>query len=379
MLAVSFKIFVVLAVVFSVLLPLALLLERRHHAVLRERIGSSREGIDPDVSVWEFLRPLGSALWLLVAPAPGAEGPHRLLRELAPSLAFVSALLGLAMIPFGVGPYLFGESRVSMIVADLDWGILGVSVALGFSQLADVLASWANGSSPARLAALQGSLRMLAGAVALLLSSLGLILCAGSLGLSEIVSGQDSDFRVFGLLEVVSGAGTLSPWLAWLRLPAWGVFLQPLGFVLVLRCAWLATSRPGPVLHQGARPEAEALRSGAFLTAAYLERIVWASAIVALFLGGGGIPYIDQATIIAFVAQAYGEGFATGFTMLVHGGAFFAKVAALVAVLTFAHGRFEAPAYERGMNEVGRFLLPLALLNSLLTALVLVWWDGMQA
>jgi NADH-quinone oxidoreductase subunit H len=377
MLAAAFKTFVLLGIAFTVLLPLALLLERRHHTLLRERIGTSQEDVDPDASVWEFLRPLGNALWLLVEPAPRIAGPHRFLRELAPALALVAAMLGLGVVPFGVGPYVFGEAHVAMVVADLDWGLLGLAIALGFSQLADILASFASGSPAARLASLQGTLRMLAGTLGLVLSGLALVLCVGSLGLSEIVTFQDASFRALGVLDAVVVEGGLPAWLAWLRLPSWGVFVQPLGFFLFLRCAWIATTRPAPILDE--RQDASQLRSGALLSAAYLERIVWSSAIVALFLGGGAAPYIEQGSIIAFVAQGYGEGFATGFAMLVHGGIFFAKVAVVLAALTHAHGRFAAPDHATGMRELSGVILPLAAFNIVVTALVVRWWEGVLA
>ena len=375
--------FVLLAVIFGFVLPLTVELERRHHPVLRERIGTSSEGIREDVSVWEFLRPFANAVRLLTVEGPTPAGPHPLLRGRAPGIAIVAAVVGLAPVPFGSGAYRFdagfdgsfGETTISLVVADLDWGILAVLTALGFVQLADVVAAWAAGSVRGRVAALRASVRMLALAAATALSTLGLLLCFGTLGLGELAALQDTSFRVLGFLEATGSAEPLGPGLSWLQLPTWGVFLQPAGFALCLACAVVAITRPAPPLGDG--PATEELRLGAFLTASFLERIVWAALITVLFLGGGAIPWISGEAIVAFVAQGYGEGFATGIAMLVHAGAFFAKLAAVVAGLTVLRARFQEAGQERGLEGCCRWILPLSLLNAAGTAVAILSWEGL--
>ena len=362
---------VLLAVTFGFLLPLAVERERQHHAVFRERIGSSLEGTRDDVSVWEFLRPLGNAVRLLTVDGRAAPGPHALLRGMAPGIAIAAALLGLAPLPFGAGGYRFGETTIRLVVADLDWGILAVLLALGLVQLADVAAAWGVGSAAGRVAALRASVRALAVAAATALSALGLLLAFGTLGLAELAGLQDTSFRVLGFLEVFGSAESLSPGLSWLRLPTWGVFLQPAGFALCLGCAVVAITRPAPP--RGAGSEHEELRLGAFLTASFLERIVWAALITVLFLGGGAIPWISGEAIVGFVARAYGEGFATGLSMGVHAGAFFAKVAAVVALLAVLRARFQGLDVERW----SQWILSLAFVNAAGTALVILWWEGL--
>ena len=373
-LAAALKALVLLAVTFGFLLPLAVAMEYRHHPVLRARIGSSREGSDDDISVWEPLRPAGRALALLIVEGPPGPGPHPVLRRLAPGLALVAAVFALAVLPFGAGSYRFGETPVSLVVADLDWGVLAALVALGFAQLADVVVAWGSGSAEGRLFALRGSVRMLAGAAATALAVAGLLLCFGTLGLSELAAVQDASFRVLGFLEKVGFTETLSPWLSWLRLPSWGVFVQPLGSVLFLACAVVGFSRPVPP-DSGNAPDA--LRIGPFLTASFLERIVWAAFLTVLFLGGGAIPWFPGEAIVGFVARAYGEGFATGFAMLLHAGTFFAKVAVVLAGLAWLRARFADLGHERAMTLLCRWILPLGFANAAATALAIFWWDGL--
>ncbi len=95
-----------------------------------------------------------------------------------------------------------------------------------------------------------------------------------------------------------------------------------------------------------------------------------------LFLGGFSIPFLPQQVVVAFIAQAYGEGFATGVCMLLHVGCFAAKVVGLVwlqqKIRSARRRRPEFSWTERGV----RVLLPLAFANAAVTGAAILLLRG---
>jgi NADH-quinone oxidoreductase subunit H len=192
-----------------------------------------------------------------------------------------------------------------------------------------------------------------------------------------MATAQDTTFRVFGFLDLIPALAT-SAWPGWLdfvRLPSWGIFLQPLGFVMFLTCIMAENKRPPFDLPEcenelvaGYFTEYSGMRFGLFYMAEFVQVVVIAGLCTALFLGGWSIPYLSQQTLIDGVGGFFGIGFATILCMLLHVGAFFVKVVVMIWLQMLIRWSFPRFRYDQVMNLCWKVILPLSLANIFVTA-----------
>lgn len=281
----------------------------------------------------------------------------------APLLGLVPVLMAVAVIPYG-GAYLVGDRFVSLVVADIDWGLLYVFVLMTLGAYAPVLAGWTgNGASSLRVG-LESAAQMISYTAALGLSVAGIFMLFGSLKLTDIASAQDSSFRLFVFVEILE-LGTLPAWLEWVRLPNWGIFLQPVGFVLAFTCLLGANQRP-PL----DSPQAD---FGLNALAELVQTVVIAALVTTLFLGSWTIPYLPQNTIIAALASQSSSGLATALCMGLHAASFLAKVVAVIWLQLWIQGLLPRLRYDQVMDLCWKRILPLSLANLFVTALAMLW------
>jgi NADH-quinone oxidoreductase subunit H len=189
---------------------------------------------------------------------------------------------------------------------------------------------------------------------------------------------QDQTFRIFGFLERLF-AIPVPVWLDWLRLPRWGIFLQPLAFVMFL-AAIMAENKRAPFdipegeseIVAGYHTEYSGMRFGLFFMSEFIEVVVIAGLVTTIFLGGWSIPYLSQETIIGAVSSVFGVGFATGLCLILHVLTFFLKVIAMIwlqMTLRWSLPRFR---YDQVMDLCWKILLPLSIANIFVTGLVLL-------
>jgi len=306
------------------------------------------------------------------APVPVA-GAGRIWRIASPFLWLAPWFVILAVVPFG-GVFRFGDTRIALVVAETDVGL--VLVWLAFAANACVRAASraaggraAEGRGSGWLAAQAAAARAQAVSAAAAVSVLGMVLWAGSLDLQAIVLAQDAVLPVF--------AAPTAVWQAVLAVPAWGAFVQPLGFALFVVSLLVAGERPPDhPADAGSWPPGPAAR-----LANGLARPVGAALVVALFLGGGAVPYLPAERLIGAVSRVYGEGFATGFVLLLQVGTFFAKVVGVALVQAalsdrWSHRAAGALGTAAAPDRFVRRLLPLALANAGATAVFLVASGG---
>ena len=168
-----------------------------------------------------------------------------------------------------------------------------------------VIAGWASNNNWSLLGSLRASAQMISYEVTMGLSIVGLFMVFGTLRLTDMAAAQDTTFRVLGFLELFGFVDELPGWLAWIRLPTWGIFLQPLGFVLFLTCVMAENKRPPfdppegeSEIIAGYHIEYSGMRFGLFYMSEFIEVLVIAALVATLFLGGWAIPWLSQETII---------------------------------------------------------------------------------
>jgi len=300
-------------------------------------------------------------------------------------MALVPAIITLAVIPFG-SVYAFGESALNLVVADIDWGMLYVFAVGSLATYGAVIAGWASNNNWSLLGSMRASSQMISYEVTMGLALVGLFMVFGSLKPTEIAAAQDTTFRLLGFLELFGVVAALPAWLDWIRLPAWGVFLQPLGFVMFLTCVMAENKRPPFDLPEaeselvaGYFTEYSGMRFGLFYMSEFIEVVVIAALTTALFLGGWAIPFLPQATIIGAITPVFGVGFATGLCMVLHVLTFFLKVIVMIWLQMQIRWTLPRPRYDQVMDLCWKVMLPLSLANIFVTGLVILLIQGARA
>ncbi len=207
------KILVVVSIAMGTVAYL-IYIERKVAAYAQDRIGPNRAGKELGIP-FGLLQPLadGAKMVLKEDVIPGYVS--RPLYMLAPIIAIVAAMIGFAVVPFGpVGP---DQIMNFQIAPNINIGILYVFAIGSLAVYGVILAGWASNNKYAFIGALRSSAQLISYEIPLGLSILGMVLIAGSLDLNQIVNWQDRQ--------------------------VWGVFVQPIGFLLFLVSAFAETNR----------------------------------------------------------------------------------------------------------------------------------------
>jgi NADH-quinone oxidoreductase subunit H len=374
----------ILVAVMVVLTPLITWLERKQSAIMQDRIGANRADLF-GMTFLGLLHPAADIIKLLAKEDVVPARANRFLHGLAPVLASVPAIAAFAVIPYG-GRYTIGDSQLSLVVADPDWGILYLFAIGSLAAYGPVIAGWASQNNFSMLGALRAVAQLISYEVTLGLSVVGVFMVFGSLRLTDMAVAQDTTFRVFGFLDLFPALPAGPGWLGAVRLPAWGIFLQPLAFLLFLTCAMAENKRPPFDLPEadseivaGYFTEYSGMRFGLFYMAEFVEIVVIAGLVTALFLGGWAVPYLSQQTILDGVGSVFGNGFATFVCILLHVGCFFAKVVFVVWLQMLIRWSFPRFRYDQVMDLCWKVILPLSLLNLFATAVGILIADNVGA
>ncbi len=359
------KIGFILGIIVGAMAPVITWIERKQSAVMQNRIGANRADIG-GVTVIGLLHPLADVLKLISKEDVVPRGANRFMHLIAPVISAVPAIVTFAVIPFG-GVYQFGESTINLVVADIDWGLLYVFAVGAIAAYGTVIAGWASNNNWSLLGSLRASAQMISYEVTMGLAVVGIFMVFQTLKLSEMGLAQDQTLWLFGAIPV----------------PNWGIFLQPLGFVMFLTCVMAENKRPPFDLPEGESEliagyflEYSGMRFGLFFMAEFIEVVVIAGLVTALFLGGWALPFLSQATIIGAIAPIFGDGFATGLCMVLHVLTFFAKVIVMIWLQMQIRWTLPRPRYDQVMDLCWKIMLPLSLLNILVTGAVIIWLGG---
>jgi len=345
-------------------------IERKGSALIQDRIGANR------ASIFGFAG-LGLVNTLIADPLKFLTKedfipPHgdKFLHTLAPCMAFFPALVTFAVIPFG-DVLVLGDRAINLQVADLNFGILYIFAMASLSVYGIVIGAWASNNKFSLLGGVRGSAQMISYEVAMGLSAIGVLMVYGTLDLQEIARGQGTLIRdllpdSLGFLKTNIG-----------QLPAWGIFLQPLAFLLFFVAAVAETKRIPFDLPEG---ESELVAgyhveySGGkflmFFAGEFAEIVTAAGLMTTLFFGGWQVPYLmrdgfhfpwGESWLLPHLAVAALQ--VAAFTLKV---LFFCW---LQILLRWTVPRFR---YDQVMRLGWKMLLPLALVNVIVTAIVIV-------
>ena len=349
--------------VLSMVLNLAGVLgwiERKGSALIQNRIGANRASIFGFAGLGLVNTLIADPIKFLTKEDFIPPKGDRLLHTLAPCLALFPALVAFAVIPFG-DILVVADRTINLQVANLNVGILYIFSMASLSVYGIVIGAWASNNKFSLLGGVRGSAQMISYEIAMGLSVMGILMIYGTLELQEIARAQGN--------------------LLWGWLPAWGIFLQPVAFLLFFTAAVAETKRIPFDL-----PEAESeivagyhveYSGGKFLmffAGEFAEIVTAAGLITTLFFGGWQVPFLMRD----------GFHFSWGGTLflpqlvvaLLQVGAFTLKVLFfcwLQILLRWSLPRFR---YDQVMRLGWKMLLPLALLNVMVTAVLIVAWQS---
>ncbi|MDQ3855007.1 MAG: NADH-quinone oxidoreductase subunit NuoH [Chloroflexota bacterium] len=307
--------------------------ERKVLARMQARIGPNRTG---PVGV---LQPMADGLKLLTKEAPIPERADRWVYLLAPVMVFVPALLTWAVVPFGPTFRVFGRN-ISMFIANINVGLIYMLAMSSVGVYGIVMAGWASNNKYAMIGGLRSTAQVISYEATLGLSLVGAIMMAGSLNLTDIVHAQQGTW--FGII------------------PRWNVLPQALGFTLFLISAIAETNRAPFDL-----PEAESeLVAGfhveyggfgfaMFFLAEYISMLAVSALASVMFLGGWLGPHIP------LVPDSVQGVFW-----------FLSKMAIFIFFYFWLRATLPRFRYDHLMTLCWKVMLPLVLLNILVTGLV---------
>lgn len=328
--------------------------ERKQSAVMQDRVGANRASI-LGLRLFGLFHPLADALKMLTKEDFIPARADRALFLAAPVVSVFFALSGFATIPFG-DVLRIGEREISLQAVELDAGILFVFAMLSMGVYGVVLAGWASANNYALLGGQRAAALMISAEVAIGASIMGVCMVYGSLDLQAIARGQGAYW-----------AGVI---------PKWGLFTQPLGFVLFL-AAGIATTKRAPFDFPegeseiiGYNVEYSGMKFGMFLMADFVETVVIAGMVTALFLGGWQVPWLHADGFRLPGGLALGLPHLV--VVLLQVGAFVTKVIVMVWFLMLVRWTLPRFRYDQAMRLGWLGLLPLAVLNIVVTAAVLL-------
>jgi NADH-quinone oxidoreductase subunit H len=370
----------ILIVMVAGLAPVITWIERKQSAVMQDRIGANRADIN-GITLLGLLHPLADVFKLLSKEDVVPTGANRFMHLIAPVIAAVPAVIAFAVIPFG-GVYTLGGEQFSLVAANPDWGLLYIFAIGSIAMYGTLMAGWSSNNNWSLLGGLRASAQMISYEVTMGLSVVGVFMVFSTLQLQDMVVAQDTTFRVFGFFDTLFGLA-LPAWLDWIRLPGWGVFYQPLGFVMFLTTIMAENKRPPfdtpegeSEIIAGYHLEYSGMRFGLFFMAEFIEVLVIAGLMTTIFLGGWAVPWLSTATIIAGVSGVFGEGFATGICIIVHFLSFMLKVVFMIWLQMALRWTLPRFRYDQVMDLCWKIILPLSIANIFVTGAFILLAKG---
>jgi len=350
--------------------------ERKQAAVMSDRIGANRAYVRIPFTQWKLIwwglfHGVADGIKMLLKENFTPQSYDRVAYAIAPWVVFTPVLLVFAVIPFGgalepaklVPPLAdwFGQRSYPMQIARLDAGLLIVFAFSGLTVIGAMLAGWSSANKFSLLGALRAGSQMISYELVMGLTVLGLVMTWGTVDLGAIVQHQSG---------TVLGA-----------LPAWGVVYQPLGAILFLTAA-IAENKRIPFdlpeaeseLIAGYYTEYTSMKMGLFMFAEFIEIAVIGALFTTLFLGGYNLPYMGDAGFVFPGGKTVALPHAA--VVVLQLVTFLVKVMIVCSFQILIRWSLPRFRYDQVLRFAWKFMLPVALANLTVTAIVL--WSHLK-
>lgn len=312
---------VAIVAVYPTLFALAVLMERKGLGRMQNRYGPNRVG------PFGLLQPIADGIKSLTKEDIVPFRADAVVHFIAPLVLVVAVFMSFAVLPMGR----------NMVLADMDTGLLFFFAMVASTELSIFMAGWSSRNKYSLLGAMRAVAQMISYEVPLLLSSLVIVMMAGSLSLVTIVAAQNH--YSYGLPH-------------WFVFTPWGFA----GFVIFAIASTAETNRSPFDLPEGESElvagyftEYSGFKFALFFLGEYVEMFAVAGLGVTLFLGGWSAPF-------SFLNWAPSWFW------------YFAKVEIWICAFIWVRGTLPRLRQDQLMNFAWKFVLPMSLLNLLVAA-----------
>lgn len=306
------------------------LFERRLQARIQVRIGPNRAG------PFGVLQPVADGIKLIFKEELVPAGAIKVIFLLAPIITVIPALIITGVVPWGTELELFGRI-VTLYIADINVAALYILSVASMAVYGIALAGWASDNKYAMLGGVRATAQMISYELAMGFAIIGPVMLAGSMSMVDIVEAQK------GL---------------------WFVFTQPVAFIVFVVAAFAEVNRAPfdmPEAEQeltaGFHTEYSGMKFALFFMAEYIKLIAISMICATLFLGGYLGPGVEQ---FPWLGPIY---------LLI-------KIVLSLFVIIWVRATLPRIRYDRLMALGWKIMFPLALLNVMVTAFVLLLVGG---
>ncbi len=327
----------ILVIVFQIAVVLGGVLTHIAYLTLAERkiLSDMQDRLGPmEVGPHGLLQPLADGLKLFFKEDIIPAGANKFIFSAAPILVLVPALIGFAVVPFGRDSLFLGDIEVTPYIADINIGILYILAFASIGAYGILLGGWASNSKYALLGGLRSAAQCISYELPLGLALVGPILLSESLSMKTMTEAQGGGF--------------------W----HWFIVAQPVAFVIYMICAIAETNRlpfdlpeAESELVAGFFTEYSGMRFSLFFLAEYGNMILVSCVAVVAFLGGWQAPF----SFLEFIPPIIW---------------FLAKVYFLLFFYIWLRATVPRLRFDQLMAFCWKVMLPLALVNVLVTSIV---------
>lgn len=316
--------------------------ERKIAAFLQDRPGPNRAG------PFGLLQPLADAVKMFTKEEFIPAAANKWLFIAGPCLAMLTALMTSAVIPFG-DSFKFGDMVIPVQGIEINVGILYVFGVVSLGVYGVMIGGWASNNKFSLLGAIRAASQNISYELAMGLSIIAILMMTGSLSLRTIAESQP---------------GAL-----------WNVLNQPLGFVIFLTCAFAECNRTPFDLPEceteligGYHTEYGSMKLGFYLFAEYINMFASSAVIATLYFGGYNFPFMETLRT-ALGNDASAHNIITGIGIAV----FFAKIFFFIFLFMWVRWTLPRFRYDQLMNLGWKSLIPLSILNVVVTGFGLLY------
>ena len=337
--------------------------ERKQSAIMQDRIGANRADI-LGIRLLGVVHNLADAAKGILKEDFIPPKANPFLHTLAPFLAVSTAVVAFAVLPFGGDVTVLGQV-IPLTIAPLPVGLFFVWAMMGIGVYGVILAGYVSNNKYSTLGALRASAQVISYEVVSGLTVLGALLIYQTVDLRQMVAWQGGHS-----LSQIPGLHWLPGWL-----PAWGVFLQPVGFILFFVATIVEMKRIPFDLPEGESEiigyniEYSGMKFMLFMMSEFVESLLFAWVIVLVFFGGWHLPGLALPDAFGGPGASL-AGFALPYfaAAALAAGAFAAKIVFFLWLQMLVRWSLPRFRYDQIMHLGWKIMLPIALVNLVFTA-----------
>lgn len=317
--------------------------ERKVAAFIQDRVGPDRAG------PFGILQPLADGIKFFMKEEIIPNVSNKFLFILGPCIAMITALMAGVVIPWG-GSLEINGVQYSLQIADINIGILYVFAVVSIGVYGIMIGGWASNNKFSLLGAIRASAQMISYELAMGLSLIALIMVTGTLSMHEIA--------------VMQGGGVGSDW------NMWNIVYQPVGFMIFIICAFAECNRMPFDLPEtetelvgGYHTEYSSMKLGFYLFAEYINMFISSAVMATLYFGGYNFPFMNDLGLDQNIITIIGTI------------GLFLKIFFFIFFFMWIRWTLPRFRYDQLMNLGWKGLIPLAIVNLLVTAVVMILLD----